>query len=799
MQALPLPEQGKRQLQLSVTGTIFKIFSRPDNSGAPWSLHCQGQILLDVSKSPEFNQTLHEIQENCPEQPDATEHYQGMRERGLEYGSSFQSVKNIYRGDDTALVKLVLPPDLEKDFTRYLLHPVLLDGAFQAVSQAQRGDNERYLPVGFEVLEIFAPFEDILWCYVKLQPREASEFVAADLLIFNTQEKIVARVEGLRLKRVKKPAVRPEQLANLFYEMEWEQLPEIDKAANPEGAWLVFENDAGTGEQLSAMLEKSGVQIMRVRKGESYSHHGEIFIINPGNPEHLKKLWESFSPDNCPDGILYLCDRELNGVENLRSVLYLTQVLTSLNWPKMPRLWLVTSGAFEFQTPVSENSLTQRDLWAFGGVLVNEYPRLRCTRIDLSDKPDEHELTGLLKEIAANRADNQLAIRADSSFALRFKRSQMPMELAEESLLNPDTSPVVRPDATYLITGGLGGLGLLLAQRLVELGTRYLALVSRREPDSQVMNTLAELEKQGAIVKIYRYDVSRDEQVLELLKQIEEELPPLRGIVHAAATLEDSLLSDMTLEKVQKVFAAKAQGSWWLHKHSQNLPLDFFVLFSSAAAILGNPGQSNYAAANGFLDGLAQYRRTLGLPATSLNWGPWSGAGMAAQIENNSRFEQGGIYSLTPQQGLAAFELVLRRAPAQLAIFAADWETLSQSNGLFLESGLASKLVDRRKQLAAVEVLETLRSNLSKVGENDRVSLIETYLSQVIMRTLGIGVERLDLKLSLYGIGLDSLTAVEIKNRVETDLQLVVPLENLLQGPSISQLSEELAQQLAKL
>ena len=203
-----------------------------------------------------------------------------------------------------------------------------------------------------------------------------------------------------------------------------------------------------------------------------------------------------------------------------------------------------------------------------------------------------------------------------------------------ESKNRSDRSAAPRADATYLITGGHGGLGLAVARWLVEKGARHLVLLSRSGASSAGEEVAADLAAKGATVTTIQADVSNESDLARALSEIRNTMPPLRGVIHAAGVLDDHLLLNLDAESFRRVLAPKVLGAWNLHTLTADLPLDFFVVFSSVASVLGSPGQANYAAANAFLDGLAHDRRSQGLPCLSINWGPWAEVGMAARASS---------------------------------------------------------------------------------------------------------------------------------------------------------------------
>ena len=221
----------------------------------------------------------------------------------------------------------------------------------------------------------------------------------------------------------------------------------------------------------------------------------------------------------------------------------------------------------------------------------------------------------------------------------------------------------VREDATYLLTGGLGGLGLRTARWLVDKGARSLVLVGRRDPTKEAAAVIEELSSLGARVAVMAADVSRPEDVARVVGAIASGMAPLRGVIHAAGILDDAPLVNTSFDRFGPVFGAKAQGAWNLHWATRELSLDFFVLYSSVASVLGSPGQGSYAAANALLDGLAHRRRGEGRAGLSVNWGPWAEVGMAAALDERQqrRRREAGVAAISPAEGFFALDVLQER------------------------------------------------------------------------------------------------------------------------------------------
>lgn len=374
------------------------------------------------------------------------------------------------------------------------------------------------------------------------------------------------------------------------------------------------------------------------------------------------------------------------------------------------------------------------------------------------------------------------------------------------SLQNPDV--IIPPPqekitfdqhGTYLITGGLGGFSLALAQWLVEHGAGNLVLMGRSgqvSPDAELI--INSLKAAGTNVVVAKADVSQADQVARVLKDIKESLPPLRGIFHAALVLDDAILLQLNQERFQKVIAPKVDGAWNLHTQTLNIPLDCFVLFSSVAATIGNPGQGNYVAASVFLDTLAHYRRNLGLKALSVNWGVIADVGYAAQKSHiGEHFQRLGLKPLQSQQALQVLEKLLQADAVQTAVAPVDWQQWHQAYPAGISprfSYLTSK--ESLTQEANNLNLETDSFRNILLAATDREQLLSSRLVEQVARVLGTSAAKLDTSKSLTNLGLDSLMAVELSNRIKNELEAKVPAMKIMQGLNISQLTAEIMEQL---
>ncbi|BBM86752.1 type I polyketide synthase [Candidatus Uabimicrobium amorphum] len=339
-------------------------------------------------------------------------------------------------------------------------------------------------------------------------------------------------------------------------------------------------------------------------------------------------------------------------------------------------------------------------------------------------------------------------------------------------------------DASYMISGGLGALGLEFAHLLAVSGAKHLVLVSRREDISEVVKQIEKIEQSGAEVTIMRADVADKEMLFAAWEKVAENIPPLRGIIHAAGILDDQLLAQQTSESFARVLRPKVDGAWNLHLLSENMPLDFFVNFSSLASALGSAGQGNYAAANAFLDSLAFLRRQKGLAATVINWGPWAEIGMAADLSKRGQdvWSTMGINTISPQQGRQMYQTINHLTQPQVIAMPIDWTKFAQT---FAEEPFFEKIVSVAKtKMSHHEKQESkLLKELEEMPVTQRYDFLRNYVVTKAESILGLSA--LDTTQPLQEMGLDSLMAIELKNTLEMSVGKTLPATMLFNYPTI--------------
>jgi acyl transferase domain-containing protein len=775
LEALPLAG-GDRRLVNTVLRPgpagryAFEVQSWDPETGA-WTLHAAGKLAPgkpQLAPGKPYRAAapgLAMLRAQCDEPVEIAAHYDRCRQSGLEYGADFRTLERLWKGPGAAVAEAALPESCRAQAAAYLIHPALLDAClhvFLAAFPDQPGD-ATYLPVAIERVTLYRRAAERLWSYGRIRPyRTGDETFRADIRLLDSDGSLVGEVEGLTVRTTRRDAVRQaieRSSGGLCYSIAWHAAPPPLSEAPVSGPWLISAGPDDCGRRLADSLREQGAECILISAG------GIDDGLLSGRAAGVRGIVYLWSPDT---------------VAGCGGVLRLLQAVARAGRRDAPKLWVVTRGA----QPVKGSEpidAWQAPVWGLLRTAAMEHPEIDIVACDLDPDAGADPVAALQIELRAADAERHVAWRGGVRYAARIQRSTTPVERG--------AAPAIRAAASYLVTGGLGGLGLLTADWLVRRGARHLVLLGRSAPDLHAAREIARFERAGTSVAVVRCDVADAEALARVLSGID---PALAGVAHCAGCLEDAVLTNQHEESFRRVLAAKVAGSWNLHVETLAMGLDFFVGFSSAASITGARGQANYAAANAFLDALAHHRRALGLPGISVNWGSWPDVGMTARARAGASTVP-GLGTISPGQAFSLLERLLGQGTPQAGVFAMDWPKFLASLPwlgkvpFFAECQPASCLASAK-----------FRSELERQRPEAWLDLIEAHVAAGTARALGLETaSEVDRKARLFDLGLDSLMAVELRNNLAATLGCSLRSTVVFDYPTVELLALHLVETLS--
>lgn len=815
---LPAGERARMQIAVDAEEGAFEIHSR--NGSGVWARNAAGRLIQGCGPgSVKLDESA--IQSRCPAVLNREDCYRQFAAQGFQYGTAFQKIDRIQIGDGQAVAWF----DSMSAESEYQLHPAVLDACFQVMvatdpfRTADGTPKKTYLPVGIKRIRVRQRPEGSMWAWAHLTRRDQSE-ATGTIYLCDASGAVAIEIEGFEVKALDtvEGTLSREQMNRSLYDVRWIAAPrqtgtEIETQA---GCWLVFADATGVAASVVERLRNAGASVVLVRPGEEYgfAKTSGACTLNPGVAGHFKRLLKDIDRNVALPlkGIAHLWNLDLHeqpeGSSSLEhaeilgsvSVLHLVQAIAESG--NSPRLWLVTRGA---QPAGDQDSIAvmQSPVWGLGRVVGHqEHIGIWGGLIDLDPDAPSSDVDDLVLEMLQPTDEDQVAFRAGERYAARLQHC---------ADLQPSLPVRLRADASYVVTGAFGALGLLTARWMVERGARRLILMGRSplperaqwdnadlRPDAaRRIAAIRELESLGAIVTLAFIDVADEAQLGDFLRQYEQEgWPAIRGVIHSAGLVRDQLLQQMDADSFSAVLRPKVRGAWNLHRLLARAPLDFFVLYSSIGSLVAATGQANYASANAFLDALAEHRKRQGLPALSINWGPWA-VGMVNDLNLTEHYRSRGMDVITPEQGMRYLAHLIGQPSAQAAVLSADWRKIFdfQPKVSPMVAHLAAE-PESGGNGSGETTAEDFLQELLMAEPGDQSVLMEYHLQGLAARVLRMDREKLDVSQPLSALGLDSMMAMELKNRIELNLRVPVSVLDLLKGLSVAQFAQSMLSRL---
>ncbi|MGZ2749832.1 amino acid adenylation domain-containing protein [Burkholderia stagnalis] len=800
-----MPEAGQRTVQIVMRPTGGQAHAiemltlapqRDPADDAAWTLHVEARGIRGpraLPPAPDASE-LDAVKARCADYLSGADFYSKVWIPGMDTGNSFRWIDEIWRGDAEALCRTRLPALLEPIDGPF--HAGLVESGFQLLNSCWQFATDEllktdyiYVPFSIDSYRLYGrPATDRLWVHARIVRQGDGEEngVTADIRVFEDSGRVIAHVHGFEVRRLHRAAVHTllqGDGADRLFATQWRRVDGLAATPLPADDCVLVVGDAGgTGAALAGRLRASGVRCLRIDAARD-AQDAENDAIVPLADATSEPAWrdalrtvaarsgngvlhvvdlralDAVADDDAPAGPLALEQRLCGGA--------LALVAALAQGGNAARVTFATRGAQDLGGTPSVARAAQATLAGLARVIAAEHPEWRCRTIDL-DPAAADPAAALAPLLHAAADEPQLAIRDGAVHAARLARTKP---------LRRDAPPL-EPNASYLVTGGLGGLGLRLAQQLAQAGVKRLVLMSRGVPDAAAAAAIDALRTQGCTVDLARCDVAD----LAALRTAWNETVlsgalPLKGIFHAAGALRDGVLGGQSWADFAVPLHAKVAGTLNLHTLSLDTPLDCFVCFSSISALFGTAGQGNYAAANAYVDALAGARRALGLPATSIQWGPFAEVGMAAALDRAHRDKAAarGLQALSPDELLRHVEAARRAEVATVVIGNDDWQRYAQTESSEAVRTLLADWLPKDTADAAPAAGHAVRDRFDATALTALRDALATYLQAQIAAMLGRAAEEVAPTRGYLELGLDSLAAVEFRSQVQRDLRLSLP------------------------
>jgi acyl transferase domain-containing protein/acyl carrier protein len=693
------------------------------------------------------------------------------------------------------------------DHPGYRIHPVMLDAALRRLAAAVQAESledsteTAYLPVSLATMRVFGQVGRRARCRTELMSRENEDDAhLGRITLMDDMGTPTAELTGVCLRRTD-PSTVALPLERKIFETVWVEssMPEIGRgiSAAPAGSWLLLADDDPETTALVAEFTIALSSPTRRVISEGLSDESavlEAFAQTAADPEHP------------PVGmIVFVGKRSFDGTDSDDPLRRARELIWSISvaaraavngWQqKSQRLWLVTRNGLavnggEPGDPAIGALKGIIRTWRFPGELARvlaDEPDLGATLVDLDSADDV--VAALMRELELPASDDVIAWREERRYVERLTRA---------TLDTGERDAVVRADGSYIVTGGLGGLGMVVARWLVASGAGRLILNGRTDPSDAQRRDLADLAASTEIAFV-RGDIASPEVAERLVAAAEETGRPLRGVMHAAGVLDDGLVAALSREGLERVWAAKAAGALRLHEATVNRELDWWVGFSSMAALLGLPGQVAYATANAWLDALVAWRRASGLPATAINWGQWSDVGIGRSLTLSV------LDPITPDEGIEALESLLSGNVTRVGVARLRLDRAVAATPEFRELGYWERVIDEFDAMSVDDSSTTGDGDRSiasvrdwsQMSAEDLCAELQIELRAILARELRTPASAVDVNQPFPELGLDSMMAMTVLRETQQLVATDLSANMLFNHPTISALSAYLAEMLA--
>lgn len=771
---LILSEKTTQKVQLFVsevdddTTGAFKLIT-VDESGASAD-HAIGNIKKVTESKPLLEKTdLKSAQKLCPIR-DSSDFYSSVWQPHIQLGPTFRWVNQVFLGDGQVLIELKNPM-LDQTLIEFELFPGLIDATLQGLTAiVDMKDDEVTIP--FNMKEIVyhgrTPQKtNVFWSQIVQQHSDETSALSDVRIWENLSDggsHLILEIAGFGVRKVKRELLLrdlSQGYKNDIYALKWESIPVENPTKNAiSETWICLDDHKKIS---STVAKKSGFEQLIIFENSA--------------------TFDSQSVDETIKGIIWGGALNLNPASDesdyesaVTSLLNLNKKLSGTNIPVI----FLTSGGFQLDEKETVNP-SQRAIWGFGKVLLRESANSNFYLVDV----DQLESTILPIHQILEKNLNELLVRNEQFYQPQLTRLQF----------THLKSTKIKKASSYLITGGLGDLGIELTKWLIQQGAENIIITGRRPESVQTQTIIHALESNDTIITYRQMDVSDPKSCKKLFSKLKNSKTPLKGVFHLAGSTDDGLATVLNWGRFRDVLAPKILGIQNLHESSKDLDLDLFVAYSSATSVLGTAGQANYAMANAYMDAFIAQRNAEKLPGLSINWGPWN-LGLAADLA--PIFKNQGVRMMDSNRAMHTFDMMLgQNDNHQILVMPVDWNQYTEINGTQIQ--FQNLITQTDSVPSSTRKSAGIGDELRQATESERWDLLQTHVKHVVGSFLHISdPSKLPLRKRLFEIGLDSLGAVELEIQLARTLGVDLRSTLLFDYPTIEDLVEHIGSHVFK-
>ncbi|MEK5467298.1 amino acid adenylation domain-containing protein [Paenibacillus sp. FSL P2-0089] len=706
---------------------------------------------------------------------------------------------------DSLLLEVQAAGDVLRELGQFHLHPSLMDIGINFAGKLI--DEGLYVPYSYKKLVAYAPIPSRFLSYIRRKEGSPSRMALFDITFLDTDGNVILEVTDYGMRRLQnhESGFIQEREQQKLHRISWKKKEEAPRESAPRlGVTVIMKDRQGISEELITQFTGHGFPVIHVERGPVYQKTDEEHYTISSSEDDFQRLFQdlkrnqinsilylfSLNTGQEPDTLDELEDAQADGIDSL---FFCAKAIAQHLHAQPIHVTVITKYAFS----VTGNERTvipiNATMAGFGKVIQKEYANLTVKCIDLDD---ETSVPSLVTEIGRTPSSYLTAMRNDLAYE---------EEIAEIEVMEHSSSIKVKKDGVYLITGGTGGIGLEVALEMARSGPVSLAFVSRTAIPSKeewagilaagidsklmsIIRKLREIESLGARIVFYAGDVSHYESMREIVGRVRQEFHRINAVIHAAGVPGEGVIGRKDRNKLRAVLQPKVNGTWILHQLTKDDELDYFMMFSSVASLAGGAGQSDYTAANTYLDSFADYLRNCKkVPAISVKWTTWKFVGMAAG--SALEHDQAIIHPIDPQEGVAAYKDILSLNEHQVMVGELNYPLLGSLDRIpyrFCEN-IESRLVNYRSLQADFQEQARPLEKLELKGRANGVySPLETRIGQIWGEVLGL--KTINVFDDFYELGGDSIQAIKISNVLNKEYGIDIDMGDLFIYTTIGEL-----------